>query len=59
MRITLESTNSAPEYSVKATIEVQNDDLDIWAVIDDLVRPILIAHGFAEQCVDKALSGED
>lgn len=59
MRIILESTNSEPKYSVKATIELQNDDLHIWEVIDDLVRPILIAYGFAEECVDKALSGED
>jgi len=53
MRITIETTNSQPEYSQKVVKEVPFDDLDIWQVVD-AIRELLLAYGFAESSVKDA-----
>ena len=41
MRLTLESTNSEPQFSLKATVEVPHDDLivnEVYELVDQLLR---------------------
>ena len=53
MRITIETTNSQPEYSQKVVKEVPFDDLDIWQVVDEL-RELLMAYGFSVESISGA-----
>lgn len=48
-RITLET-----RYG-RYVVEVPDDDLDISRVLDALIKPVLLAAGFVESTVDKAL----
>lgn len=54
MRLTIETTNSVPEYSQKVVKEVPYDDLDIWAV-QNLVMELLVGYGYAESSVRSIL----
>ena len=41
MRLTLESTNSEPQFSLKATVEVPHDDLllnEVYELVDQLLK---------------------
>lgn len=49
MIITLE------HYDTKITIENERDDLDIYEVIEDLVRPALLAAGFQPESINKTI----
>lgn len=52
MKIRLEATDH------NAEIEVSHDDLDIHDVWDELIRPALIAFGFAVKTVDSLVNEE-
>ena len=55
MRIIIEDTIEDKFSSIpmkKTIIEVDSDDLDIHNIMLRLVKPALMAHGFAEDTVD-------
>lgn len=47
-RMTLETAHT------KAVVEVKRD-LDIYEMVDDVIRPILLAAGYMESSVDEAI----
>ena len=53
MKITLEST--VYKEHRKVIIESERDDLDIYEVWDDLIRPTLLAYGYGEKVIDSIL----
>lgn len=59
MKITLEPTGTNTSGHPIVSIDSPGNDKDITQVFDDLVRPLLIAWGFAQQTVDEILNPED
>lgn len=65
MKITLESTNhdvgAIPTAKRTATIEVNYDGMTVDQIIDELIKPVLVAYGFhpksVEQCLPDDLAG--
>ena len=55
MRITLEYTDAG---GPKVVIETPHDELNIQAVIDDLIRPALVAFGFHPNTVEEAFKND-
>lgn len=46
-------------YGITATIETEHDDLGLNEVIEDFVKPLLIASGFQAKSVEEWFAGED
>ena len=62
MKITLEPTDVSPRYSFrqpKVEITVETDNHDINGVLDNLIKPALIAWGFGQQTVNEAFGDEE
>lgn len=55
MKITLEQTNNKKH---SATIETESDDLDIWEVWEELIRPLLLAFEYQPDSVDGLVNKE-
>jgi hypothetical protein len=55
MRLTLEPTECSPfgQSHPKITIEVPGDDRNMEEMVDDLIRPLLLAFGFHPETVYK------
>lgn len=53
MRITIESTNSEPQFSNKVSIETPIDGYTIDEFRDELLMPALIAYGWHETTVNE------
>ena len=59
MRLTLEPTDNSPLGShSKVIIEAPGDDRDMEEMVDDLIRPALLAFGFHPDTVNKYISPE-
>lgn len=62
MRLILEGTapgeRTANQTAPRVSVELPFDDLTAWDVVDLLVRPAMLAAGFAESSVREALRGE-
>ena len=56
MRITIESTASEPRYSIKSTVEVGYDDVELGEIYD-LVNQVLEGYGFSTEPFEK--QGDD
>ena len=63
MKITLESTEHDINLSLSTkrlvSIEVDDDNLTMDRVIDELVKPVLIAYGFHPKTVEEAIPDEN
>ena len=57
MRITIESTVSEPDYSIKATIETAQDDYSV-AELMLYIKQVLLGYGFHEDSIDRAIIEE-
>lgn len=57
MKITLEPTTPNSNHP-KVTIEVPGEDYQINSVIDDLIKPLLIAWGFHPETVNSCFIEE-
>ena len=57
MRITLESTVSEPEYSIKAVVETAQDGYLIDEMIG-YIKQILSGYGFADKSINQAIIEE-
>jgi hypothetical protein len=57
MKITLESTQSTYTDN-RVTVSSGSDDLDIFEVAQSILRPALLAYGFAPESVNEILIGE-
>jgi hypothetical protein len=55
MRLTLEPTENSPIWQTRPTItiEVPGDDHNIEEMMDNLIRPLLLAFGFHPDTVYK------
>ncbi len=42
----------------KYEVSVDRVDLDIYNIMDDVIKPVLMASGFAEETIDKYLDNE-
>lgn len=43
------------QYNTVVTIENDRDDLDIYEVIEELVRPALLAAGFQPESISRTI----
>lgn len=59
MKLTLETTDPENKYQKKVIIEQPFDDLTIDDIIEELVKPILLAYGFHPDIVDGYFGVED
>ena len=60
MKITLEPTKKEGEFvSPCVIIETIHDDLSIWDIWDQLIRPALIGYGFQPDTVDQLVNKLD
>jgi hypothetical protein len=55
VRLTIEETNTGPfiKGNRKIIIEAPGDDRSMSEMIDDLIRPALLALGFQQSTVDE------
>ncbi len=42
-------------YGYKYTVECEDDDLDIWHVVERLIRPLLSGLGYMEGSIDEVI----
>ena len=56
MKITIENTNINTHYSSKriASVETENDDLDIFDMIDE-IKNVLVAYGYHSKSVEDGI----
>lgn len=53
MRLTLE------HYGQKVTMEIEDDDASVSAVIEKLVRPAILALGYAPESIESSIGTVD
>lgn len=60
MKLTLTPSDTTTQHAANAmtpmvTVEIPYDDLPVWDVVYCLVRPVLLAAGYAEKSIDDVL----
>ena len=57
MKITIENTNTNTHYSSKriASVETENDDLDIFDMMDE-IKNVLVAYGYHPKSVEDGIT---
>ena len=54
-KLTLEIQFPTEPFPTKYSIETSDSCLDVFAFIDNMVAPLMVATGYAQQNIDEAL----